>query len=48
MTGEEFWQLFWETGAPEAYLLYSRSKRTEQNYYVSDDQSTGAAGNGLQ
>lgn len=47
MTEKELWQLFWETGAPEAYMLYSRTKRLEQGY-VSDDGSAGASGNGPQ
>ncbi len=47
MNEKEYWQLFLETGAPEAYLLYNRSKRMEQNH-VSDHQSSGAAPDGLQ
>lgn len=26
MNAEEYWKLFTETGAPEAYLLYLRAK----------------------
>ena len=41
-------QLFLETGAPEAYLLYkTQAKRTETTH-VSDDKGTGAPGHGLQ
>ena len=48
MMKDAMWQLFLETGAPEAYLLYkTQAKRTEENH-VSDNQGTGAAGNGLQ
>ena len=47
MNAREYWQLFWETGAPEAYLLYSRQLKSE-GQYVFDDPGSGAAGNGLQ
>ncbi len=48
MMKETLWQLFLETGAPEAYLLYkSQSKRMEMSH-VSDNQSTGTARDGLQ
>ena len=26
---EEFWQLFWESGAPEYYLLYCREQQKQ-------------------
>jgi hypothetical protein len=44
---EDFWQLFLDTGAPEAYLMYSRSKRMELTD-VFDDPSAGSAPHGLQ
>ncbi len=47
MKKEEYWNLFWETGAPELYMLFSKERRTE-NTHVSDNAGTGAAGNGLQ
>jgi hypothetical protein len=48
MMKDALWQLFLETGAPEAYLLYkSQAKRTETTH-VSNDKSTGAPGHGLQ
>lgn len=47
MNKQELWQLFLETGAPEAYLLYNRAKRMELSH-VSDNQSTGIAPDGLQ
>lgn len=43
----DYWQLFLETGSPEAYLLYNQAKRME-NTHVSDNTGTGSAGNGLQ
>ena len=44
---EDFWQLFLDTGAPEAYLMYSRSKRMELSH-VFDDSCAGASRHGLQ
>lgn len=41
------WELFLETGAPEAYLLYQKALKMEAGY-VSDHEGAGAAGNGLQ
>lgn len=47
MKANDFWQLFLETGSPEAYLMYSRQLRSEaQNVY--DDPGHRPAGNGLQ
>ena len=42
----ELWQLFLETGAPEAYLLY-KAHQTEDNH-VSDHPGHRPEGNGLQ
>lgn len=36
MNANDYWQLFVETGAPEAYLLYSRQLKVE-GIYVYDD-----------
>lgn len=47
MNKQALWQLFLETGAPEAYLLYNQARRMEQAH-VSDNQSVGAPPNGLQ
>ena len=47
MKANDFWQLFLETGAPEAYLLYSRQLKSEvQNVY--DDPGYRPEGHGLQ
>ncbi len=46
MDSKMYWQLFWDTGAPEAYLLYHASQRTEESY-VSNNQSTCNSGVGL-
>jgi hypothetical protein len=43
MNAVEYWNLFMETGAPEAYLLYHASQRTEESY-VSYGQSSGTSG----
>ena len=34
MEARDYWQLFLETGAPEAYLLYSRQVRSEAQYVL--------------
>ncbi len=47
MNEKDYWNLFLATGSPEAYLLYNQAKRMEQNH-VPDNESIGAAGNGLQ
>ena len=48
MMKDALWQLFLETGSPEAYLLYkSQAIRTETTH-VSNDKSTGAPVHGLQ
>ena len=47
MNAQQLWQIFWETGAPELYLLYQSARRTEMNH-VLDDTGTGSAGDRLQ
>ncbi len=42
-----FWQVFLETGAPEAYLLYNKARRTEA-VHVYDDQRACTESNSLQ
>ena len=42
----ELWNLFLETGAPEAYLLY-KVKQAEENH-VSDDPGYRPESHGLQ
>ena len=34
MNAGDYWQLFLETGAPEAYLLYSRQVKSEAQYVL--------------
>ena len=36
MNSREYWQLFMETGAPEAYLMYSKQLKSEANYVYDD------------
>ena len=43
----DYWQLFLETGAPEAYLMYSKIQKAEA-HYVYDDPGHRPAGHGLQ
>ena len=47
MTAQEYWTLFMETGAPEAYLLYIGALRTEGKH-VPENQGLGAADHRLQ
>ncbi len=47
MDAKELWQLFLETGAPEAYLWYHRARQMEEKN-VFDDPGPGPAGHGLQ
>ena len=47
MNAKEYWQMFLETGAPEAYLLYAKAMKMEENH-VPDCTGPGAAGHGLQ
>lgn len=47
MNAQDYWQLFVETGAPEAYLLYSKQLKSEADY-VLDDPGHRPACHGLQ
>ena len=47
MEPQEWWNLFLETGAPEAYLAYRMQCRTTEVPDVSENQCAGAAGSGL-
>lgn len=47
MKSDAYWQLFLNTGSPEAYLLYNEAKRLEQTD-VFEHQGTGTAHHGLQ
>ncbi|MBQ3192352.1 MAG: hypothetical protein IJB59_02145 [Oscillospiraceae bacterium] len=47
MKAMDYWQLFMETGAPEAYLLYSNQLKAEANH-VYDDPGHRPESNGLQ
>ena len=47
MKANDYWQLFLETGAPEAYLLYSKQLKSEAQY-VYDDSGHRFAGHRLQ
>lgn len=46
MNAADYWHLFLETGAPEAYLLY-RKQQLEDNH-VPVDSGHRPAGDGLQ
>ena len=47
MRASDYWSLFLETGAPEAYILYNRALKMEAKD-VPEDSGLGAAGHGLQ
>lgn len=47
MNAKDYWQLFLETGAPEAYLMYSKQRKTE-GAYVFDDPGHRSENYGLQ
>lgn len=47
MNAMDYWRIFMETGAPEAYLSYTRALKMEANH-VPENPGTGTAGNGLQ
>jgi len=47
MNAMEYWHLFLETGAPEAYLSYTRALKMEADH-VSQDPGPGITGHGLQ
>ena len=47
MNAADYWNIFMETGAPEAYIAYSKALKMEENH-VFDDARPGAEGHGLQ
>lgn len=47
MKASDYWNIFLETGAPEAYMLYSKALKME-NAHVPDDTGLGTSGHGLQ
>lgn len=46
MNAQDYWQLFLETGAPEAYLSYCSQIKSEAEY-VFNDPGYRPAGHGL-
>ena len=47
MNAQLCWQLFLETGSPEAYLMYNEAKRLEQRH-VPQYKGPGGSGHSLQ
>ena len=47
MNAMDYWQLFLETGAPEAYLMYSKQRKSEESH-VFDDPGHRPESDGLQ
>lgn len=47
MNAVDYWQLFLETGAPEAYLMYTKMQKTEGSH-VHDHPGHRPESHGLQ
>ena len=47
MDAKAYWQLFLDTGAPEAYLMYTQALKSE-GAYVPEHHSTGTSYQRLQ
>ena len=47
MNAADYWSIFMETGAPEAYIAYTRALKMEESN-VFDDAGLGAEGYRLQ
>ncbi len=47
MKSQDYWQLFLETGAPEAYLMYTKAMKSEAGY-VPECPGYCSEGNRLQ
>jgi len=47
MRSSDFWYIFTQTGAPEAYMLFRRAQKMEAEN-VSENQWSGSSGDGLQ
>ena len=47
MRSQDYWQLFLETGAPEAYVSYMQMLHREESH-VPDDPGHRAESHGLQ
>ncbi len=48
MNASGYWELFLQTGLPEAYLLYSHEKKMEESHHVSDGSGACPAPNAIQ
>ena len=47
MKAADYWSIFLETGAPEAYISYTKALKMEESN-VFDNTGTGIARHGLQ
>ena len=47
MNSNVYWQLFLETGSPEAYLMFHDARRMEKSY-VSQHEGLGGASHTVQ
>ena len=46
MNAKDYWTIFMDTGAPEAYLMYTRALKGEASH-VPEDTGSGAEGHRL-
>lgn len=46
MNVDAIWQVFWDTGSPEVFLLYNKIRKAEDRN-VSRDKGISAAGDSL-
>jgi hypothetical protein len=47
MRSDLYWQLFLQTGSPDAYLMFNEARRMEQSH-VPQHQGPGSPGRTLQ
>ena len=47
MNAKDYWTIFMDTGAPEAYLMYTMALKTEAGH-VPENTGIGAPGHRLQ
>lgn len=46
MNADAIWQVFWDTGSPEVFLLYNKARQAEVTD-VFDDKGISATSDGL-
>ncbi len=48
MNAKDYWQIFMETGMPEAYLMYARALKMEASDHVFENTGIGLENQRLQ